>query len=71
MGSSNRNVSLVRIFDGSGVFDVKKGIKYHIEKRRRKEAFLHTLVELVIAVVIAIALKLIIACYLLHKVGYV
>ena len=71
MGSGNRNVLMVRIFDGSGVFDVKKGIKYHIEKRRRKEVFLQTLVELLIAVVIAVALGLCLACYLLHKVGYV
>ena len=48
-----------------------KGIKYHIEKRRRKEAFLQTLMELLIAVVIAVALGLCIACYLLHKVGYI
>ena len=71
MGSSNRNVSLVRIFDGSGVFNVKKGIRYHIEKRERKEAIIKTVKELVIAVVIAVALGLYIACYLLYKVGYV
>ena len=58
------------ISDGSGVHDVKKGIKYHIEKREKKEARIKTVKELVIAIVIAVAMGLILACYLLHKAGY-
>ena len=71
MGSSNRNVLMVRIFDGSGVCDVKKGIKYHLEKHRKKEAFLRILMELLIALVMAVSMGLCIACYLLYEVGYI
>lgn len=70
MGSSTCNVLMDCIPVGSGVRDVKKGIRYHIEKREKKEVRIKKIKELVIVIVVAIAMGLIIACYLLHKAGY-